>query len=44
MSPGQKAFLRFSGFIAMVRFLLPTFYVVKYYTFDRAGRGCCRQG
>jgi len=37
MSTGQKAFLRFSGFLAMVLFLLPTFYVVKYYTFDRPG-------
>ena len=35
MPAGQKAFLRVSGVIAMALFLLPTFYVIKYYALDR---------
>ena len=34
MSTGQKMFLRFSGVLAMALFLLPTFYVVKYFALD----------
>jgi len=37
MSRGQKALLRITGYVAIILFLLPTVYVVKYYAFDRAG-------
>jgi hypothetical protein len=36
LSRGQKIFLRISGIIAMALFLLPTFYVVKYFSVDRS--------
>jgi hypothetical protein len=36
LAPGQKIFLRISGVIAMALFLLPTFYLLKYYAFDSA--------